>query len=168
MLWARVRRLFMGPKLSTRGEAVSPLVIALVSVIAVLAALFLIWPVWRAFLPLEILRSEGFNAYHADTALSAPGRLYPPPDGLIANNYPPLYDFLIGGLAQLFGDALYVGRAISLFATLGLGVAAASIVRQFGGGQTAGRGSSCFDRLSPQAQCSSLRAIWTVRHQMSA
>ena len=127
----------MRPKLSMRDEAVSPMVIALVSVIAVLAVLFLIWPVWRAFLPLEILRSEGFNAYHADTAMSAPGHLYPPPDGLIANNYPPLYDFLIGGLAQLFGDALYIGRAISLFAALGLGVAAAAIVRQFGGSRTA-------------------------------
>jgi hypothetical protein len=120
-----------------RREAVSPLGNALVSLLAVLAALFLIWPVWRAFLPLEILRSEGFNAYHADTALSAPAHLYPPPDGLIANNYPPLYYFMIGGLAKLFGDAVYVGRAISLLATLGLGVAAALIVRQFGGGKTA-------------------------------
>ena len=127
----------MGPKLSMRGEAVSPLVIALLSVLVVLAALFLIWPVWRAFLPLEILRSEGFNAYHADMALNAPGLLYPPPSGLIANNYPPLYDFLIGGFARLFGDAVYVGRAISLLATIGLGVAAASIVRQFGGGPIA-------------------------------
>ena len=68
----------MGPKFATRGEAVSPLVIFLVLLLALLAALFLIWPVWRAFLPLEILRSEGFSAYHADTALSAPARLYPP------------------------------------------------------------------------------------------
>jgi len=127
----------MAAKMFLRGETVSPIIIALVSVLAVLAVLFLIWPVWRAALPLEILRSEGFNAYHADTALSAPARLYPPPDGLIANNYPPLYDFLIGGLAELFGDALYVGRAISLLATLGLGVAAALVVRQFGGGRTA-------------------------------
>ena len=113
------------------------MVIALVWVLVVLAALFLIWPVWRASLPLEILHSEGFNAYHSDTAMSAPGLLYPPPDGLIANNYPPLYDFLVGGLAQLFGDALYIGRALSLLATLGLGVAAAAVVRQFGGGRTA-------------------------------
>src|SRR5262245_48048040 len=127
----------MRPKSCVRDEAVSPMVIALVSVMAVLAVLFFIWPVWAAFLPLEILRSEGFNAYHADTAMSAPGHLYPPPHGLIANNYPPLYDFLIGGLAQLFGDALYVGRAISLFATLGLGIAAAAIVRQFGSCRTA-------------------------------
>ena len=127
----------MRPKSCMRDEAVSPMVIALVSVMAVLAVLFFIWPVWAAFLPLEILRSEGFNAYHADAAMSAPGHLYPPPHGLIANNYPPLFDFLIGGLAQLFGDALYVGRAISLFATLGLGIAAAAIVRQFGASRTA-------------------------------
>jgi hypothetical protein len=106
-------------------------------VLVMLAILFLIWPVWRAFLPLEVLRSEGFNAYHADTDMSAPGLLYPPPGGLIANNYPPLYDFLIGGLTPLFGDAVYVGRAISLLATLGLGAPAALIVRQFGGGRTA-------------------------------
>jgi hypothetical protein len=127
----------MAPTLSMRTEAVSPLVIATGSVLVMLAILFLIWPVWRAFLPLEVLRSEGFNAYHADTAMSAPGLLYPPPSGLIANNYPPLYDFLIGGLTPLFGDAVYVGRAISLLATLGLGAAAALIVRQFGGGRTA-------------------------------
>jgi hypothetical protein len=120
-----------------RDEAVSPFVITLMSLLAALAALFSTWPVWRAFLPLEILRSEGFNAYHADTALSAPATLYPPPDGLIANNYPPLYYFLTGGLAQVFGDAVYVGRAISLLATLLLGVVAASIVRQFGGCTTA-------------------------------
>jgi hypothetical protein len=103
-----------------------------------LTVLFLIWPVWRVFLPLEIIRSEGFNAYHADVAMNAPGRLYPPPDGLIANNYPPLYDFFIGGLSHLLGDSLYVGRAISLFATLGLGIAAALIIRQFGGSWIAG------------------------------
>jgi hypothetical protein len=127
----------MAPKSSTRSEAVSAFVIILVSLLAVMAALFLIWPVWRAFLPLEILRSEGFNAYHADTALSAPSQLYPPPDGLIANNYPPLYFFFLGGLAHLFGDAVYVGRAISLFATLGLGAAAAIIVRMFGASRIA-------------------------------
>jgi hypothetical protein len=136
-IMARSHELLMRPKLSMGDEANSPLMIALMSILVVLSVLFLIWPVWRAFLPLEILRSEGFNAYHADTALSAPARLYPPPDGLIANNYPPLYAFLIGGLAQLFGDAVYVGRTISLLATLGLGVAAASVVRQFGASKIA-------------------------------
>jgi hypothetical protein len=120
-----------------RAEAVSPAVIVLISLLAALTALFLIWPVWRAFLPLEILRSEGFSAYHADTALRSPALLYPPPDGLIASNYPPLYHLLIGSLAKLFGDAVYVGRTISLLATLGLGATAALIVREFGGGRIA-------------------------------
>jgi hypothetical protein len=122
---------------TTRGETASPLAVFLVSLVVLLAALFLIWPVWRAFLPLEIIRSEGFSAYHADTALNAPGRLYPATDGLIANNYPPLYYFFLGGFALLIGDAVYIGRAVSLLATLGLGIAAAFIVRLFGASQIA-------------------------------
>ena len=37
--------------------------------IALLAALFLVWPVWRAFVPMEIWGNEGWNAYHADAAM---------------------------------------------------------------------------------------------------
>lgn len=104
--------------------------------IAALAALFLVWPVWRTFFPLEIWGNEGWNAYHADSAMRGSG-LYPPPDGLIANNYPPLSYYLIGWLGRLFGDPLYVGRALSLLATLGIGAAAAAVVRQFGGTRAA-------------------------------
>jgi hypothetical protein len=104
--------------------------------LAVLAALFLVWPVWRAFLPLEIWGNEGWNAYHADQAMRGAG-LYPPPEGLVANNYPPLSYYLMGWLGRLFGDPLYVGRALSILSTLGLGVAAAAIVRQFGGSRAA-------------------------------
>ncbi len=104
--------------------------------LAGLAALFLVWPVWRAFLPLEIWGNEGWNAYHADAAMRG-AQLYPPPDGLVANNYPPLSYFLIGWLGRLFGDPLYVGRALSLLATLGIGAAAAAVVRQFGGTRAA-------------------------------
>lgn len=104
--------------------------------IAALAALFLVWPVWRAFFPLEIWGNEGWNAYHADSAMRG-AVLYPSPDGLIANNYPPLSYYLIGWLGRLFGDPLYVGRALSLLATLGIGGAAAAVVRQFGGTRAA-------------------------------
>ncbi len=123
-------------KQPTGRELGSPLQIALVSTLVLLALLFLIWPVWRAFFPLQIDQNEGWNAYHADAAFGA-GPLYPAPSELIGNNYPPLYYFLVGGLAQLFGDAVYVGRALSLVATLGLAIAAAAIVHQFGGGRTA-------------------------------
>ena len=110
--------------------------IALILILVLLAVLFLIWPVWRAFLPLQIDHNEGWNAYLADAAFGV-GPLYPAPSELIGNNYPPLYPLLIGAFAELFGDAVYVGRALSLLATLGLAVTAAAIVRQFGGGRTA-------------------------------
>ena len=109
---------------------------ALIWALALLAALFLVWPVWRAFLPLEIWGNEGWNAYHADAAIRG-AQLYPPPDGLVANNYPPLSFYLVGALARLFGDALYVGRALSILATLGIGVAAFMVVRHFGGSRAA-------------------------------
>src|SRR3954452_21315861 len=80
-----------------------------VGILAGLAALVIVWPIWRAGLPLEIWGNEGWNAYNADAA--AAGHLYPPPDALIGNNYPPLSFLLIGGLARQFGDALYIGRA---------------------------------------------------------
>jgi len=116
--------------------APSRLTTILIWSIAALAALFLVWPVWRAFLPMEIWGNEGWNAYHADEAMRGSG-LYPPPDGLIANNYPPLSYYLLGWLSGLFGDPLYVGRALSLLATLGIGAAAAAVVRQFGGSRAA-------------------------------
>jgi hypothetical protein len=103
-----------------------------VATLALLAALFLVWPVWRATLPLEIWGNEGWNAYHADAAAHG-GLLYPPPDGLVANNYPPLSFLLIGGLGRLFGDPLYIGRVLSLAAVLALGCAVAAMVRSFGG-----------------------------------
>src|SRR3954467_14302587 len=98
--------------------------------IAVLAALFLVWPVWRAFLPMEIWGNEGWNAYHADQAMRGVAQLYPPPDGLVANNYPPLSYYLIGWLGRLFGDPLYVGRTLSIASTLAIGTSAAAVVRQ--------------------------------------
>ena len=100
--------------------------------IAVLAVLFLVWPVWRAFFPMEIWGNEGWNAYHADAAMRGAAQLYPPNDGLIANNYPPLSYYVMGWLGQLFGDPLYVGRAVSILSTLGIGAAAADVVRQWG------------------------------------
>lgn len=108
---------------------------ALIWALAALAALFLVWPVWRAFLPLEIWGNEGWNAYHADAAMR--GALYPPPDGLVANNYPPLSFYIVGALSRVFGDALYVGRVLSILATLGIGAAAAQIVRRFDGSRMA-------------------------------
>jgi hypothetical protein len=111
---------------------------AQITLLALLAAYFLIWPLWRLPLPIEIAQTEGWNAYHADTALRAAMQLYPPQDTLIVNNYPPLSFFLVGYLQPLFGDALYVGRVLSVLATLGVGVLIVRIVMQLGGSLTAG------------------------------
>jgi hypothetical protein len=105
----------------------------LIWLMAGLAALFLVWPVWRAFFPMEIWGNEGWNAYQADAAMRGAAQLYPPNDGLVANNYPPLSYYVMGWLGRLFSDPLYVGRAVSILSTLAVGAAAAFVVRQFRG-----------------------------------
>jgi hypothetical protein len=106
---------------------------AQIALLALLALYFLVWPVWRAQFPLEIAQNEGWNAYHADAAVGG-GVLYPSPDTLIVNNYPPLSFYALGWLGKIFGDALYVGRVLSLAATIGLGAMIARVVLQLGGG----------------------------------
>lgn len=44
------------------------------------------------------------------------GGLYPPPNGLIYNNYPPLSFFIVGLVGKLTGDMLIAGRLVALFA----------------------------------------------------
>jgi len=107
---------------------------AQIALLTLLALYFLIWPAWRAQFPLEIAPNEGWNAYHADAAVGG-GTLYPSPDTLVVNNYPPLSFYALGWLGKLFGDPLYVGRALSLIATLGLGLMIARVVRQLGAGR---------------------------------
>ena len=90
---------------------------ALVGVLAVTAIYFLIYPVWRAQFFIEIWFTEGWNAYFQDAAAIG-GRLYAEPGALIVNNYPPLSFYAIGLLGKIFGDTLFVGRAISLIAVI--------------------------------------------------
>src|SRR3954462_14378141 len=97
---------------------------ALLAVLALLSAYFLSWSIYRAFFLLEILPNEGWNAYFQDAAARG-GVLYPPIDSFILNNYPPLSFYLIGWLGAYLGDALYVGRTLSLLALFGLAVAVA-------------------------------------------
>jgi len=106
---------------------------AQIALLAVLAVYFMVWPLWRIGFPIEIAQNEGWNAYHADAAMGA-APLYPATDTLIVNNYPPLSFYVVGGLAQVFGDALYVGRALSLIAVVALGGLIAAMIRQFGAG----------------------------------
>ncbi len=106
---------------------------AQVGLLVLLAVYFMVWPLWRIGFPIEIAQNEGWNAYFADAAMGA-APLYPPTDTLIVNNYPPLSFYMVGGLAQVFGDALYVGRVLSLMAIVALGGLIARVVMQLGGG----------------------------------
>jgi dolichyl-phosphate-mannose-protein mannosyltransferase len=85
------------------------------------AIYFLAWPIWRAHLLIEIWPTEAWNAYLQDAAASGQ-RLYPAPDSLVGNNYPPLSFYAIGYVGRIFGDNLFVGRALSLFSLAALGI----------------------------------------------
>jgi hypothetical protein len=88
------------------------------------------WPVWRSFFPLEIDLKEPWNAYHADAAFGA-GDLYPELTSLVANNYPPFWYYLTCVISRFGIDAIYVGRALSLFATVVLSVTIGVSIRSF-------------------------------------
>ena len=90
---------------------------ALLGILAVTATYFLVYPVWRSQFFIEIWFTEGWNAYFQDAAAIG-GRLYPEPGALTVNNYPPLSFYAIGLLGKIFGDNLFVGRAISLIAVI--------------------------------------------------
>jgi len=68
-----------------------------------------------AHVPLD--PNEGWNAAHALAALAG-HRLYPPPQALMINNYPPLSFYLVGAIAGRGGDAILAGRTMSLVAFL--------------------------------------------------
>ena len=104
-----------------------------VAVLAILVVYLLIWPVWRAQFLIEIWPTEAWNAYFQDAA-AAGRQLYPPIDQLIGNNYPPLSFYAIGYLGHLFGDNLFVGRAISVLALLCLSLEIFLVVRILAGG----------------------------------
>ena len=60
-----------------------------------IAILAFIWPVYRAFLNIEITDNEAWNAYFADAAMGKMP-LYPSTAQLITNNYPPLSFYIVG------------------------------------------------------------------------
>jgi hypothetical protein len=115
----------------------SPRVIAALASLGALAVIYSVWPIWRALFMLELSPNEAWNAYHADHVLA--GRpLYPQPDSLITNNYPPLSFYFIAALSRLSSmDPAYVGRALSLLGIGITGLAIADCVRQLGGSRLA-------------------------------
>jgi len=110
--------------------------IAAFAVLAVLCAVYFAWPVWRAYFPLEIDTNEPWNAYHAD-AVASGQVLYPAATSLVGNNYPPLSFYLVAALAAGTFDALYVGRMLSIAATLAISLAVMVLVRQLAASRAA-------------------------------
>jgi hypothetical protein len=115
----------------------SPLSALHLGLVVLFAGYFLIFPGYRAFFPLEIGPTESWNAYHQDAVITGEP-LYPAPGGLTVNNYPPLSFYAIGWIASWTGDPLFVGRVLSVVALVGLALMIAVVVRQLGGGWTAG------------------------------
>jgi hypothetical protein len=77
--------------------------------------------------------NEGWNAYHAAAALADPRALYPAPQSLLTNNYPPLSFVIVGATAKLTGlDAIIAGRIIAFLSTIGIGVCLGFAARALG------------------------------------
>lgn len=123
----------MNSTMSQVGEtSLTRRVSVMIGCLALLTALAALWPIYRAFLTIEIDTNEGWNAYYADAAM---GRmpLYPAAHQLIANNYPPLSFYIVGGLGRLIGDAVLAGRLLSLAAVLVIAWAVFRAARLLGG-----------------------------------
>lgn len=108
-----------------------------------IAAWSFAWPVYRAFLNVEIENNEGWNAYFADAAMGKMP-LYPSADQLITNNYPPLSFYIVGLVGRLLGDPVLAGRLLSLIAVIAIAIAISLGVRQLGGSAVAARISAAF------------------------
>jgi hypothetical protein len=127
-----------------RTNANNPLYLGLMQwLLCIMAIVFFTWPVYRAFLNVEIQNNEGWNAYFADAAM---GRmpLYPSADQLITNNYPPLSFYIVGLVGRVIGDPVLAGRLVSLAAVVTIATAIALCVRRLGGSAVAARISAAF------------------------
>jgi hypothetical protein len=127
-----------------RTNANNPLYLGLMQwLLCIMAILFFTWPVYRAFLNVEIENNEGWNAYFADAAM---GRmpLYPSADQLITINYPPLSFYIVGLVGRFVGDPVLAGRLLSLVAVVAIATAIALSVRRLGGSGVAARISAAF------------------------
>jgi hypothetical protein len=93
------------------------------------AAYFLAWPIWRSQFLVEIWFTEAWNAYLQDAAAIGLA-IYPPPESLIGNNYPPLSFYTVALLGKLSGtDHLFIGRMLSFVALGAIAVEIFVIVR---------------------------------------
>ena len=89
------------------------------------------WPVWRAQFFLEIDLKEAWVAFQV-RALRLHD-LYPPANGIISNNYPPLFFLLVDLVAGRHGDVIIIGRVLSLIATGVNALCIAVVISRFNG-----------------------------------
>ncbi len=123
--------------MSLRGAAMQrgATVLVLVSVALLALAILLCLGAELFTLTAPILKNynEGWNAYHAASAMQAPRTLYPGPQSLLTNNYPPLSFFIVGAVSALTGgDAILAGRLVAFVSTLGIGLCLGIAARAVG------------------------------------
>jgi hypothetical protein len=90
--------------------------------LALCATALLALPVARLPMRFPFNYNEGWNAYHADQAMSGTP-LYPPADSLLSNNYPPLSFYVVGIAGRVVGDNVIAGRLVALASFLSVGLA---------------------------------------------
>jgi hypothetical protein len=132
------------PARPVRAKADNPRYLGVIEwLLYVIAVWCFAWPVYRAFLNIEIQNNEGWNAYFADAAMGKMP-LYPSAAQLITDNYPPLSFYIVGLGGRLVGDPVLAGRLLSLVAVVAIAIAISLSVRRLGGSKVAGTISAAF------------------------
>ncbi|MCF7729959.1 MAG: glycosyltransferase family 39 protein [Chthoniobacterales bacterium] len=97
--------------------------------LTIIAAISMLWSIQRSFLGVMINSNEGWNAFFGDAAMGKM-QLYPSPDELITNNYPPLSFYIVGSLGKILGDTILAGRLLSLLAIGVISIFIAQIIKK--------------------------------------
>jgi hypothetical protein len=106
---------------------------ALIALLALAILLCLCAELFTLTAPVLKNYNEGWNAYHAASAMQDPRALYPARASLFTNNYPPLSFFIVGAVARLTGqDAIIAGRLVAFLSTLGIGLCLGFATRALG------------------------------------
>jgi len=99
--------------------------------LGMVVAVFYIQPIASILDRTQLNYNEGWNAYYAQAAIRG-GALYPPPDALAANSYPPLSFYVVGGLGRLVGDDIIAGRFVAIISLLVVAANILSALRSVG------------------------------------
>jgi hypothetical protein len=116
-------------------ESLDARIMALSALFSVAVVAIYLPPLWSILDRLPLNYDEGWNAYHAQAAMTG-GVLYPPPDSLITNNYPPLSFYLVGAVGRFTGDYIIAGRFTALASLLVVAVNVFAASRAAGAAKT--------------------------------